>query len=92
VHGELLTLGVKVTASTVWEILHTVGINPAPDRATTTWTQFLRSQAATIPAADFLDTVTMAGTRLYILAAGDQHRFSARNEPPPPEATGANPD
>jgi transposase len=32
VHGELLTLGVKVAASTVWEILKDAGINPAPDR------------------------------------------------------------
>jgi hypothetical protein len=34
VHGELLVLGVKVIASTVWEILHTAGIDPDP--ATTT--------------------------------------------------------
>jgi hypothetical protein len=36
VHGELLVLGAKVIASTVWEILHTAGIDPAPDPATTT--------------------------------------------------------
>jgi hypothetical protein len=30
VHGELLVLGVKVAASTVWEILHDAGIDPAP--------------------------------------------------------------
>src|SRR4051812_49925393 len=45
VHGELVTLGVKVAASTVWEILREAGIDPAPDRAATTWSQFLRSQA-----------------------------------------------
>jgi diguanylate cyclase (GGDEF)-like protein len=33
VHGELLTLGVKVAASTVWQILREAGIDPAPDRA-----------------------------------------------------------
>jgi transposase InsO family protein len=69
VHGELLVLGVKVAASTVWEILRAAGIDPAPDRATTTWAQFLRSQAEAILAVDFLDTITLAGTRLYILAA-----------------------
>jgi transposase InsO family protein len=68
VHGELLTLGVKVAASTVWEILREAGIDPAPDRAATTWTQFLRSQAEALLAADFLETVTLAGTRVYILA------------------------
>src|SRR5690242_7347715 len=31
VHGELLALGVKVAASTVWEILREAGIDPAPD-------------------------------------------------------------
>jgi transposase len=33
VHGELLVLGVKVAASTVWEILKDAGIDPAPERA-----------------------------------------------------------
>ena len=28
-HGELLVLGIKVVASTVWEILHEAGIDPA---------------------------------------------------------------
>jgi putative transposase len=45
VHGEPLTLGVKVAASTVWEMLRQAGIDPAPERAATTWTDFLRSQA-----------------------------------------------
>jgi hypothetical protein len=29
IHGELAGLGVKVAASTVWEILKTSGIDPA---------------------------------------------------------------
>ena len=33
IHGELASLGVKVAASTVWEILKTAGIDPAPRRA-----------------------------------------------------------
>ncbi len=68
VHGELLTLGIKVAASTVWEILHEAGIDPAPDRATTTWPQFLRSQAQALLAADFIETIRLTGTRLYVLA------------------------
>jgi len=68
VHGELLILGVRVAASTVWEILHTAGIEPAPDRAASTWADFLRSQAEALLACDFIETVTLAGTRLYILA------------------------
>jgi transposase InsO family protein len=68
VHGELLTLGVKVAASTVWEILRTAGLDPAPDRAATTWTQFLRSQAEALLAADFIETITLTGSRMYVLA------------------------
>lgn len=68
VHGELLTLGVKVAASTVWEILREAGIHPAPDRTATTWATFLRSQATALLAADFSETVTLSGTRMYILA------------------------
>jgi putative transposase len=42
-HGELLVLGVKVAASTVWEILKQASIDPAPERSSSTWADFLRS-------------------------------------------------
>ena len=53
IHGELLTLGIKVAASTVWEILQQAGIDPAPARAPATWASFLRSQADALLACDF---------------------------------------
>jgi transposase InsO family protein len=68
VHGELLVLGVKVAASTVWEILKDAGIDPAPERAAGTWAGFLRSQADALLACDFLETVTLTGARMYVLA------------------------
>jgi putative transposase len=68
IHGELLVLGVQVAASTVWEILTNAGIDPAPERASTTWAQFLRSQAEALLACDFFETVTLTGTRMYVLA------------------------
>src|ERR1019366_8024147 len=37
IHGELAGLGVKVAASTVWEILKTCGIGPPPRRAAPPW-------------------------------------------------------
>jgi transposase len=67
-HGELLVLGLKVAASTVWEILKEAGIDPAPERAATTWADFLRSQAEALLACDFLETATLTGTRMYVLA------------------------
>jgi transposase InsO family protein len=68
IHGELLVLGLKVAASTVWEILTDAGTHPAPERTSSTWTQFLRSQAEALLACDFFETVTLAGTRMYVLA------------------------
>jgi putative transposase len=68
VHGELLTLGITVAPSTIWQILREAGIDPAPDRAATTWSAFLRSQADALLAADFIETVTLTGARMYILA------------------------
>ncbi len=68
VHGELLVLGVEVAASTVWQILKDAGIDPAPERACSTWADFLRSQADALLACDFLETVTLSGARLYVLA------------------------
>jgi transposase InsO family protein len=67
VHGELAALGVKVAASTVWEILKAEDIDPAPDRGATTWADFLRAQADALLACDFIETVTLTGQRQYIL-------------------------
>jgi putative transposase len=50
IHGELTKLGLTVAPSTVWEILHAAGIDPAPRRSGPTWRQFLHVQAAGRPA------------------------------------------
>jgi putative transposase len=67
IHGELAKLGVTIAPSTVWEILHAAGIDPAPRRAGPTWRQFLHAQAAGILAVDFLHADTVLLKRLYIL-------------------------
>ncbi|HET9080015.1 MAG TPA: hypothetical protein VFO01_05815 [Trebonia sp.] len=41
IQGELARLGHAIAASTVWEILHAAGIEPAPRRAGPTWRQIL---------------------------------------------------
>ena len=68
IHGGLLALGIRTAASTVWEILQQAGIDPAPERASATWADFLRSQADVLLACDFFETVMLTGTRLYVLA------------------------
>ena len=69
IHGELALLGIKIAPSTVWEILKSDGVHPAPQRTTVTWADFLRSQSEAILAMDFIETVTLTGQRQYILAA-----------------------
>ncbi|MGW4800973.1 integrase core domain-containing protein, partial [Nonomuraea sp. NPDC004297] len=65
--GELARLGYPIAASTVWEILHTAGIDPAPRRAGSTWRQFLAAQAHAIIACDFLVVETVLLKRLCVL-------------------------
>ena len=68
IHGELAGLGVKVAASTAWEILKSAGIDPAPRRSCTAWPQFLRSQAEAILGCDFFTADLLDGTQAYVLA------------------------
>jgi putative transposase len=67
IHGELTKLGVTVAPSTIWEILHAAGIDPAPRRTGPTWRQFLHAQAPGILAVDFLHVDTVLLKRIYIL-------------------------
>jgi putative transposase len=54
VHGELVKLGHPIAASTVWQILHAAGIDPAPRRSGPAWKPFLTTQAGGILAVDFV--------------------------------------
>jgi len=69
IHGELAALGIKVAASTVWEILREHAVPPVPERQSTTWTDFLRSQAQALLACDLFEARTLTGARLYVFAA-----------------------
>ena len=68
IHGELAGLGVKVAASTVWEILKASGTGPGRRQTGPTWSQFLRSQAEAILACDFFTVDLPGGTQAYVLA------------------------
>jgi putative transposase len=67
VQGELVRLGHPIAASTVWQILHDAGIDPAPRRAGPTWRQFLAAQARGIIAVDFVHVDTVLLRRVYAL-------------------------
>jgi putative transposase len=67
IQGELVGLGHQIAASTVWTILKTAGIDPAPQRSGPTWRQFLTTQAQAILAVDFAHVDTVFLRRLYVL-------------------------
>lgn len=68
IHGELAALSITVAASTVWNSLKEHGIDPAPERNSTTWAAFLHSQAQAILAAGFFESKPLSGTTLHVLA------------------------
>jgi hypothetical protein len=65
IHGELAGLGYQIGASTVGKILHAAGIDPAPRRAGSSWSEFLRAQAHAILVRDMCHLETIALRRLY---------------------------
>jgi putative transposase len=65
--GELRGLGVTLSASSVRSILIRRGLPPAAERGSASWRRFLRQQAATMLASDFLTVETVWLTRIYVL-------------------------
>ncbi len=57
--GECAKLGMRVSATSVRNILRRHGLGPAPRRDGPTWAEFLRSQAAGVLACDFFTVETV---------------------------------
>jgi transposase InsO family protein len=67
IQGELLGLGIRVSASTVRRVLRRLRTPPAPQRSRSTWRQFLRTQASTMLACDFFHVdCAVSLRRLYV--------------------------
>jgi hypothetical protein len=65
--GELLKLGFRLSPSTVRRLLASAGLEPAPRRGGTSWSAFLRRQAASMLACDFFTVETLSLRRFYVL-------------------------
>ena len=74
IQGELVGLGHPIAASTVWTILKSAGLDPAPRRSGPTWQQFLSAQAHAIIAIDFAHVDTVFLRRLYVLVVVEHGR------------------
>jgi hypothetical protein len=60
----------------------------APERSSATWADFLRSQAETLLACDFFETVTLSGARLHVLAVIEHASRQAPGQGPGREVPG----
>jgi putative transposase len=65
--GELKGLGLIVSATSVRKVLIGAGVPPAAERASLSWRAFLRQQAASALACDFLTVETVFLRRIYVL-------------------------
>jgi putative transposase len=67
IHGELLGLGIVLSPSSVWNVLQRHGIEAAPKRASLSWREFLRQEAAVILECDFFTVESLWLRRFYVL-------------------------
>ncbi len=65
--GELKGFGITVSATSVRKVLLEDGLQPAPERTRSSWRSFLRAQAASVLACDFLTVETAFFQRIYVL-------------------------
>jgi transposase len=81
--GELKGAGINVSTTSVRKVLLEAGLLPAPGRARSSWRAFLRAQAATTLACDFLtvDTVSCNGST-FSSSSRSRHDGSSTSRAP----------
>jgi putative transposase len=65
--GELTGVGIAVSATSVRKVLLEAGVAPAPEQGRSSWRAFVRAQAASMLACDFLTIETAFLQRIYVL-------------------------
>ena len=66
-HGELLKLGYRVSATAIRSLLRRHGVPPAPRRAAVSWRAFLRAHAQGVLACDCFTVETIRLQTLFVL-------------------------
>ena len=69
IRGELMKLGIRVSATSIRTVLRRRGLGPAPRRGGPSWSEFLRAQARGILAIDFFTVETAWLRTMYVLFA-----------------------
>jgi putative transposase len=72
--GELRKLGFLVSATSIRRLLSGAGLEPAPRRSGPSWREFLRSQAGSMIACDFLTVETILLRRFYVFFIAHANR------------------
>ena len=67
IQGELVGLDISVSATTVRRVLQRAGLDPTGGRYPLSWRDFVRAQARSVLATDFLTVDTVFLRRLYVL-------------------------
>jgi putative transposase len=67
IQGELVRLGHRIGATTIWEILTAAGPDPAPRHTGPTWREFLTDQVQCVIAFDFVHIDLLDLRRVYAL-------------------------
>jgi len=65
--GELAKLGFSISPTSIRRLLARSGLEPAPRRSSPSWREFLKAQAASIVACDFLTVDSVFLRRYYVL-------------------------
>ena len=68
-HGEMVTLGSTVSASTLWNIVTDAGMDPAPRPSGPTWREFCHPPAHSMLGCDFFDVDTVLLRRVPVFFA-----------------------
>jgi putative transposase len=79
IRGELLKLGIRVSATAIRVVLRRHGLGPAPRRSGPSWSEFVRAQAHVVLAFDFFTVETAWLRTWYVLF--DRARVSSRARP-----------